>query len=86
LRKNPESNSTKFHFPRIFSVALPKTVTASIIVNRFRSCGIFQWNPDATPEKMFEQSEAFGANWKLHPGLENIVPVATEDQVCPIPV
>jgi hypothetical protein len=24
-------------------------------------------------------SEAFGANWKLHSGLENIVPDATED-------
>lgn len=33
---------------------------------------------------MFGPYEAFGANWKLTPGLENIVPDATEDHVCTI--
>jgi hypothetical protein len=76
LKNNSDSNFTKFQFPKIFLALWLKTATVSITVSAFRSCDIFQSNLESIPDNILAPYEALGANWKLHPGLENILPFA----------
>ncbi|XP_067685321.1 tigger transposable element-derived protein 6-like [Haliotis asinina] len=59
MSSSPNNIVCKWEWPRLFRAAYDKAFTASNIINGFRKCGIFPFNPTAIPRSAFAPSQPF---------------------------
>lgn len=57
LSENPLHSVNKWSFPGIIDIAWKKAFTATNIINGFRACGIYPFNPSVIPLSSYEPSK-----------------------------
>ncbi|XP_046549403.1 uncharacterized protein LOC124259325 [Haliotis rubra] len=82
MSSSPNNIVCKWEWPRLFRASYDKAFTASNIINGFRKCGIFPFNPTAIPRSAFAPSQPFdNAPTSKSPVSNEIVACGDESSV-----